>query len=284
MPDDSDGLLARWVCHVAECVSERLFSGQSLGGSSRQVLTDDAEELEACGQNGLDVLLNIGLNTLDAFGRARDVFEIARQDRDVSELLGNPLSIADLIWVLDHDRDHSADDLLASIVEGGERVAEFIARIGHAGILIRRNAKRGDDTQNFAMPNGQNRSRTRISLALLLVIALGLGSRSGMGWIPTWVEANAGDVLWTVAAYLSLAFLRPGWTSRNLFVSSLAISFVIELSQLSDADWLVSLRGNPVARLFLGSGWQWADLPRYFIGAMLAVLLDRVVLQQRRMR
>ena len=119
------------------------------------------------------------------------------------------------------------------------------------------------------------RSVARITVALLLVILLGLGSRSGHEVIPVWLAENAGDALWTVAAYLGFALLFRGRSAGVLLVLALATSFAVELSQLIEAQWLEDLRSTTPGRLLLGQGWQWMDLPRYAAGAVLAYTLDR---------
>ena len=118
------------------------------------------------------------------------------------------------------------------------------------------------------------RSRLRVTVFLIVTIALGLGSRSGFAWIPDWIAQNVGDTLWAVAVFAGLALLQPAAAPRALLVGTLAISLCVELSQLSHAGWLEELRSSRFARLFLGSGWRWADLPRYAVGALLAWATD----------
>ena len=122
-------------------------------------------------------------------------------------------------------------------------------------------------------------SRARPLLAVLLAgtIALGLGSRSGGGLVPDFFARHAGDALWTVAVYWSLALLRPVARPRTLLCCALALSLAVELSQLLTFDWLERLRATTLGRLTLGQGWQWADLPRYAAGALLACGLDRAL-------
>ncbi len=125
------------------------------------------------------------------------------------------------------------------------------------------------------MAERKRRSLVRIAVALLLVIMFGMGSRSGYEAIPTWLAENAGDALWTVAVYLGLALCFRGRSAEFLVVFALSISFAVELSQLSEAPWLQDLRSTTPGRLLLGQGWQWLDLPRYAVGAMLAYTMDR---------
>ena len=113
-----------------------------------------------------------------------------------------------------------------------------------------------------------------------MTIALGLASRSGHAATPEWIALNAGDALWTVCVYLGLALLWPRSPARRLFALALLISLSVELSQLSQVEWLRQLRRGMPGRLLLGSGWQWWDLARYALGALLALVLDRRALSR----
>ena len=109
---------------------------------------------------------------------------------------------------------------------------------------------------------------------LIVVIVVGLGSRKFASSLPPFIADNAGDALWTVAAFVGLALLFPTWSSIRLGIASLLISYVVEFSQLLDVSWLNSIRANRFGRLFLGSGFVWVDLLRYLAGAVGATMLD----------
>lgn len=114
-------------------------------------------------------------------------------------------------------------------------------------------------------------------------MALGLGSRSGSAAIPAFLAAHAGDALWTIAVYLTLALARPTIRPALLFVAAVSISFAVEFSQRFDPPWLVELRRQPLARLLLGQGWVTLDLARYAAGGLCAWALDRLVLWRPRL-
>ena len=120
----------------------------------------------------------------------------------------------------------------------------------------------------------QPRNRLVYLGLLTIVIVLGLGSRKFAASLPPFIAENAGDALWTVAAFVSLAILFPRWSSIQLGSTSLLISFAVEFSQLLDVSWLNAIRNNKIGRLFLGSGFLWADLIRYLFGAASATVLD----------
>lgn len=120
------------------------------------------------------------------------------------------------------------------------------------------------------------RSRLKTSFALVLTIALGLASRSTSAAVPEFFAAHAGDALWTVALWLTLAFLRPGARSAVLTTIALGVSFLVELSQLWHPGWLDSLRATTIGALALGTDWDALDPARYTAGALLIVIVDRI--------
>ena len=123
-------------------------------------------------------------------------------------------------------------------------------------------------------PTSSVRRLMILGALLLLVIAAGLGSRRYGDALPEFVAANAGDLLWTVAVYLTLAILAPTWSPVKLGLSALAISFAVEFSQLIDVDWLNAVRKTLPGHLLLGTGFLGNDLLRYLAGAAIATLLD----------
>lgn len=123
-------------------------------------------------------------------------------------------------------------------------------------------------------PTSSVRRRMILGALLLLVIAAGLGSRRYGDALPDFVAANAGDLLWTVAVYLTLAILAPTCSPVKLGLSALAISFAVEFSQLIDVAWLNAIRKTLPGRLLLGAGFLGIDLLRYLAGAVIATLLD----------
>jgi hypothetical protein len=113
-----------------------------------------------------------------------------------------------------------------------------------------------------------------MGIVLVLVIGLGLASREYDRSLPGFVVENCGDALWTVAMFLTLAVLFPGWTPLRLGLIAFGISVAVELSQLIDLAWLNAIRKTPPGRLFLGSGFLWVDLVRYLVGAIVATTVD----------
>lgn len=121
----------------------------------------------------------------------------------------------------------------------------------------------------------QARNRPLLGAILILVILLGLGSRKFGEVIPDFLAIHAGDALWTVAVYLTLALACPKWSALKLALLAFAISLGVEMSQLVDLPWLQAIRETLPGRLLLGSGFLWGDLVRYAVGTIVATLTDR---------
>ena len=113
-------------------------------------------------------------------------------------------------------------------------------------------------------------ARRRYAVAALLTIAAGLASRRSDA-VPAWV----GDLLWATMVFFLLSALRPAITWRLRAAVTLAVSYLVEISQLYQADWINDLRRNTVVHLVLGSGFSWSDIAAYTAGTAVAVAVDR---------
>jgi hypothetical protein len=125
------------------------------------------------------------------------------------------------------------------------------------------------------------RSRWFILPLLLLLPVLGLGSRSGAAWLPAFVAAYAGDTLWTVMVYVTLVFVWLRLSIAQAAGGALAISFLVELSQLYRAPWIDAVRAHKMGALVLGHGFLWSDMACYSVGVLLAAGIDRLLTHQR---
>jgi hypothetical protein len=117
------------------------------------------------------------------------------------------------------------------------------------------------------------RQRVPLAMILLLVIAVGLGSRS-FPLFPTILGKYPGDALWVLMVHFGIMLVRPGIHPRRLAFLALAISWMVELSQLHQAPWINSIRATPIGHLALGSAFHWLDLVAYAIGVSVSFILD----------
>lgn len=128
------------------------------------------------------------------------------------------------------------------------------------------------------MKKGRERSRGVYSLLTVAVLLLGLASRRYSVWLPPFVHAYVGDVLWALMVFLGFAVLFKRQSTRTLAWLALLFSFGIEISQLYHAPWLDNLRATRLGGLVLGFGFLWTDLLCYSVGIAVGVLLDRWLL------
>lgn len=126
------------------------------------------------------------------------------------------------------------------------------------------------------------RGRLYVVAALVATVALGLASRR---WpLPGLLAEHAGDALYTVAVFWSLALIAPAMVGPRIGGLAFLASAAVEFAQLLQWPWLLELRQNRLAALVLGQGFQWVDLAAYAVGAMLAIGFDALLLFSRRFR
>lgn len=112
-------------------------------------------------------------------------------------------------------------------------------------------------------------------LALIaLVVVLGIGSRRYATRLPAPVAAYAGDTLWATAAFLCLGLALPGASTGLVAALAMAVSVLVELSQLYHAPWIDAIRGTSLGGLLLGFGFLWSDLACYALGVGLGAGIE----------
>ncbi|MGH1490135.1 MAG: DUF2809 domain-containing protein [Acidimicrobiales bacterium] len=87
------------------------------------------------------------------------------------------------------------------------------------------------------------------------------------------VRPYLGDVLAVMLVYASLRAVF-GLSIIGAVVASLAIAFAIEFSQLVGLLNLLGLQRITVARVVLGTAFEWLDLVAYVAGAAVVVLVE----------
>lgn len=113
------------------------------------------------------------------------------------------------------------------------------------------------------------KKRLTYFILVLLILILGISSRKING-IPLLI----GDVLYAVLIYFGLRFLFIHLNSYKTFVLSLLFCFTIEILQLVQVDWLITIRKTTLGHYILGEGFLWLDLLCYTIGSLIAFLID----------
>jgi hypothetical protein len=112
------------------------------------------------------------------------------------------------------------------------------------------------------------RSRLPWLCALVVVVAAGLGVRYGLARVP-FVAKYGGVALWSVMAYASILVLAPRLSVRAAALIALAVSFAVELAQLTPVPAALSAR-HILLRLLLGTSFSPYDLIAYTAGVAVA--------------
>jgi hypothetical protein len=107
------------------------------------------------------------------------------------------------------------------------------------------------------------------------VIALGLFSRSSYAeGFPDLFVTYAGDTLWTLAVFLTLALMFHRAHTFLIGGVSILFSYAVEFSQLVQADWINAVRDTTFGALVLGSGFLLSDFVCYTTGALMGMAGD----------
>lgn len=115
-------------------------------------------------------------------------------------------------------------------------------------------------------------------------MGLGLGSRSFGASLPSFLAEYAGDALYATLAFFLAAFVAPRGKGHGLALAAFLFSSSVELSQTSQASWLVVCRSTKLGRLVLGTTFVWSDFPCYAVGALLGFAVDRAIFGNPRSR
>lgn len=109
--------------------------------------------------------------------------------------------------------------------------------------------------------------REQYFMLICIIIILGLVSRE-ISFVPLFV----GDVLWAMMIFFIIQFLFINIDIWVLFLVSLMICYLVEISQLYQVEWLNSIRMTTLGRLVLGQGFLWGDIISYTVGITIATV------------
>ena len=128
------------------------------------------------------------------------------------------------------------------------------------------------ETHTFYSIVLMNKSRITYFIAICIVVALGFASRQ-FSIIPFFT----GDVLWALMIFLIFRFLFINITAKSLVLLSLSFCFLIEISQLYQAEWINNIRHTTLGGLILGQGFLWSDIIAYTAGVIIGALFENVL-------
>jgi hypothetical protein len=123
-----------------------------------------------------------------------------------------------------------------------------------------------------AMSSSAVRRRVPLVIALALTVAAGLGVRAALSGL--WAK-YAGVALWATAAYWAVLLVRPALGVAWAAGITLAISWAVELAQLTPVPAYLSSK-HILLRLLLGASFGAWDLPAYLVGVALGAALHRL--------
>jgi hypothetical protein len=124
------------------------------------------------------------------------------------------------------------------------------------------------------------KNRVIYIFVFMTVIILGISSRAFSDVLPVVVSSHLGDALWACMVYFGcrIVFFR-----QRLLLSaclSLLFSYMIEFSQLYQADWIHRVRSSILGGLILGKGFLTIDLVRYAVGILYSYVIDRYLFKR----
>lgn len=108
----------------------------------------------------------------------------------------------------------------------------------------------------------------------LFVIFLGIFSRK-IAFIPLFL----GDLLYAVMIYLLIRIVLVNKKAFIIVLLSLLTCYTIELLQLYQAEWIVTLRKTLFGRYVLGQGFLWSDLVAYTAGIAIVFIIEKFTLK-----
>ena len=108
----------------------------------------------------------------------------------------------------------------------------------------------------------------------LATMLVGLGSRKLRDDLPPVLAEYAGDTLWALMLFWLVSTLIAGRPLMMRGAISLALTFLVELSQLYHAPWIDSIRQTTLGGLVLGFGFLWTDLVCYTLGVAIGASLE----------
>lgn len=120
--------------------------------------------------------------------------------------------------------------------------------------------------------------KIRIIYILLIcgIILLGLISRH-ISFVPFFI----GDILWAIMIFLVIRAIFIKADIRVVFLISLMLCYMVEVSQLYQAEWINNIRKTTLGRLVLGQGFLWSDIISYTLGITIVTFFELVKLSER---
>jgi hypothetical protein len=118
------------------------------------------------------------------------------------------------------------------------------------------------------------RNRVLQAVMIIGVIILGLASRKMASSLPNFLNTYLGDALWALMVFIGVGFIFRKMETKKIALIGIAFCYLIELSQLYQANWINEIRRTTLGGLVLGYGFLWSDLLAYFIGISVGAAIE----------
>ena len=116
------------------------------------------------------------------------------------------------------------------------------------------------------------RRRAGAIAAAFVTLGAGLAARAFLDGAPAKI---LGVALWATLVYWLVAFCAPTWRVAQVALSTLAISWTVELAQLTPVPAALSAR-HVLLRMIFGTTFSAWDLPMYVGGVALGAVVHRL--------
>lgn len=123
------------------------------------------------------------------------------------------------------------------------------------------------------------RNKLHYFLLIIATIIVGLLSRTKI--IPAIIYPYLGDYLYALMFFFIIAFIFDKMDSWKVALISLLLCYSIEILQLYQADWILTVRSYKLGGLILGYGFLWSDIVSYTLGGMTGYFLESVCYKNR---
>jgi hypothetical protein len=118
------------------------------------------------------------------------------------------------------------------------------------------------------------RNRVMQAVMIIGVIILGLASRKMASILPNFLNVYLGDALWALMVFIGVGFIFRKMETTKVALIGISFCYLIELSQLYQANWINEIRRTTLGGLVLGYGFLWSDLLAYFIGISVGAAIE----------
>ena len=98
--------------------------------------------------------------------------------------------------------------------------------------------------------------------------------------MPAFVLLYVGDAIWALLVFWLTCFVKPDWPLLYRGGTALLFAFLIEFSQLYQADWINNIRYTRLGGLILGFSFLPSDLVAYTAGVVTGIFLDQRLFKQ----